>query len=223
MRKMLGWKNVYVVWSLSVVVFMVIGIIGCNSLKSVRKESPTAPSGSAVELGNFAQQSGQSRVVTVNGATHQINGVISGSVVAGGLYIEINEQSATGQPAGTAQVPVSLQNVTLTFTALPSDISAITVKSGDTTLGAYAVSDGSVEIALSAAQWAQWFGASHYAVVCVAVGISTADWEVDGPHEWNQAWEHSRQCARCRENLPNLEDFASFQAALRQCKCLLTH
>ena len=170
MQKTWGWKNVYVVWSISVVVFMVIGIFGCNALKQDRKESPTGPAGSAVELGNYAQQAGQSRVVTVNGATHQINGVVSGSVVAGGLYIEINEQSSVGSPVGTDQVMVHLQDVTITLTGLPSGVSAIQVSSNGAEIGQYAVSSGSVTIALTAAQWTQWFGATHYAVVCVAVG-----------------------------------------------------
>jgi hypothetical protein len=42
-----------------------------------------------------------------------------------------------------------------------------------------------------------------------------ADWEVDGPLEWNGAWASSKRCRRCRERVPNLEDFAAFQAALR--------
>ena len=42
-----------------------------------------------------------------------------------------------------------------------------------------------------------------------------ADWEIDGPLEWNQAWEHSKRCARCRRHIPNIEDFAAFQTALR--------
>ena len=116
------------------------------------------PAGSIVELGNYAQQAGQSRVVTVNGATHQINGVISGNVVAGGLYVELNEQSSTGQPAGTDQVAVNLQDVTLTFTGLPSGVSAIKVTSNGAEIGHYAVSSGSVVIALTSAQWTQWFG-----------------------------------------------------------------
>ena len=41
------------------------------------------------------------------------------------------------------------------------------------------------------------------------------DWEIDGPVEWNGAWEHSKRCTRCRENIPRIDDFASFQAALR--------
>ncbi len=42
-----------------------------------------------------------------------------------------------------------------------------------------------------------------------------ADWEVDGPIEWNGAWEASKRCVRCRKNIPNIEDFTVFQEALR--------
>lgn len=42
-----------------------------------------------------------------------------------------------------------------------------------------------------------------------------ADWEVDGPLEWNGAWESSRRCQRCRRRIPNIESFESFQAAIR--------
>ena len=156
---------------LGIVSVMVIsGLVSCSWFEDERRESPTTPEGSAVELGNYAQQAGQSRVVTVNGAQHQINGVISGSVVAGGLYIEINEQSSVGSPVGTDQVMVHLQDVTITLTGLPSGVSAIQVSSNGAEIGQYAVSSGSVVIALSWAQWTQWFGTTHYAVVCVAVG-----------------------------------------------------
>jgi hypothetical protein len=43
-----------------------------------------------------------------------------------------------------------------------------------------------------------------------------ADWEVDGPIEWNGAWESSRKCQRCRRRIPNIESFDSFQAAIRK-------
>jgi hypothetical protein len=155
---------------IGVSMLLVMGLGGCSWFEDERQDSPTAPAGSAFELGNYAQQSGQSRVVTVNGAQRQINGVISGSVVAGGLYIEINEQSRVGSPAGTDQVMVSLQDVKLTFTELPSKISALTVRSDSTELGQYPVSDGSVEIVLSYGQWTQWYGPMHYAVICEAVG-----------------------------------------------------
>jgi hypothetical protein len=45
--------------------------------------------------------------------------------------------------------------------------------------------------------------------------IVIADWEIDGPIEWNDAWGHAKRCARCRENIPNIENFGEFQAAYR--------
>lgn len=47
------------------------------------------------------------------------------------------------------------------------------------------------------------------------------DWEIDGPTEWNAAWEHSKRCQRCRENIKNIDDFAEFQKALRLIRCRL--
>jgi hypothetical protein len=160
----------YVMGVMGVIMVVLIGIGGCSWFERDRQDSPTGPAGSAIALGNYAQQSGQSRIVTVNGETHQINGVVSGSVVAGGLYLEINEQSSVGSPAGTDQVAVSLQDVKITFTGLSSGVSAVKVSSNGAAIGQYAVSSGSVEIALSYGQWTQWFGPTHYAVLCTAVG-----------------------------------------------------
>lgn len=42
-----------------------------------------------------------------------------------------------------------------------------------------------------------------------------ADWEVDGPLEWNGAWESAKKCQRCRRRIPNIESFDAFQAAIR--------
>ncbi|HEY3299113.1 MAG TPA: hypothetical protein VGK34_10720 [Armatimonadota bacterium] len=41
------------------------------------------------------------------------------------------------------------------------------------------------------------------------------DWEVDGPIEWNGAWESSKKCTRCREHIRHIEDFTEFQNTLR--------
>ncbi|OHE78011.1 MAG: hypothetical protein A3G75_12645 [Verrucomicrobia bacterium RIFCSPLOWO2_12_FULL_64_8] len=41
------------------------------------------------------------------------------------------------------------------------------------------------------------------------------DWEVDGPIEWNDAWDNCRKCVRCRGHIKNIDDFRDFQAALR--------
>ncbi|HIE25800.1 TPA: hypothetical protein EYP66_00765 [Candidatus Poribacteria bacterium] len=43
-----------------------------------------------------------------------------------------------------------------------------------------------------------------------------ADWEIDGPIEWNGAWDASKRCRRCRENIPEIDDFTAFQTALRR-------
>ena len=58
--------------------------------------------------------------------------------------------------------------------------------------------------------------AEAYHAAGVSIGMVTADWEIDGPHEWNGAWEHSKRCTRCREHLPNIEDFTAFQATMRR-------
>lgn len=41
------------------------------------------------------------------------------------------------------------------------------------------------------------------------------DWEVDGPHEWNNAWENSKKCIRCQRLIRNIEEFRYFQKAIR--------
>ena len=44
-----------------------------------------------------------------------------------------------------------------------------------------------------------------------------ADWEFDGPNEWNHGWAAARQCVTCRTKIPNLDmDFAAFQTAVRR-------
>jgi hypothetical protein len=48
-----------------------------------------------------------------------------------------------------------------------------------------------------------------------------ADWEIDGPIEFNRAHDASKKCARCREHIRNVEDFLSFQKALRQIRSRL--
>ncbi len=43
-----------------------------------------------------------------------------------------------------------------------------------------------------------------------------ADWEIDGPLEWNGAWESSKRCRRCRRHIPDIDNFRAFQTALRK-------
>jgi hypothetical protein len=58
--------------------------------------------------------------------------------------------------------------------------------------------------------------AKAYKEAGLEIYLVYADWEVDGPIEWNGAWAASRRCRRCRERVPDLENFSVFQAALRK-------
>jgi len=49
----------------------------------------------------------------------------------------------------------------------------------------------------------------------ITVDFIWADWEIDGPIEFNRAHEHSKRCVRCRENIPRIDNFLAFQKALR--------
>jgi len=48
-----------------------------------------------------------------------------------------------------------------------------------------------------------------------------ADWEIDGPIEFNDAHAASKRCRRCRENIQNIDDFGDFQTAIRKLRCQL--
>ena len=48
-----------------------------------------------------------------------------------------------------------------------------------------------------------------------------ADWEIDGPIEFNEAHAASKRCRRCRENIKNIDDFGDFQTAIRKLRCQL--
>ena len=58
--------------------------------------------------------------------------------------------------------------------------------------------------------------ARAYAEAGCTIDFVFADWEIDGAIEWNGAWESARRCSRCRANVPDLDDFSSFQRAVRQ-------
>lgn len=58
--------------------------------------------------------------------------------------------------------------------------------------------------------------AREYRAKGVDVDFAFADWEIDGPIEWNGAWDAAKRCARCREHVPEIEDFTAFQRAYRE-------
>ena len=44
-----------------------------------------------------------------------------------------------------------------------------------------------------------------------------ADFEFDGPNEWNDGWAAAKNCTVCREKIPAIDtDFAAFQKAVRE-------
>jgi len=49
----------------------------------------------------------------------------------------------------------------------------------------------------------------------IPIGFIFADWEIDGPIEWNHAHDAAKKCRRCRQNIPDINDFTRFQASLR--------
>ncbi|MBM3837094.1 MAG: hypothetical protein FJ398_03880 [Verrucomicrobia bacterium] len=55
-----------------------------------------------------------------------------------------------------------------------------------------------------------------YAKARARIDFVFADWEIDGPIEWNDAWANSRKCQRCRARIKDLDDFRAFQRQLRE-------
>lgn len=50
-----------------------------------------------------------------------------------------------------------------------------------------------------------------------------ADWEIDGPHEFNRAFEASKKCTRCREHLRDDFSFNEFQKTMREMRSYLQY
>jgi hypothetical protein len=54
-----------------------------------------------------------------------------------------------------------------------------------------------------------------YAEAGAKIDFIFADWEIDGPIEWNDAWANSKKCTRCRSHIKEINDFRVFQKELR--------
>ena len=61
--------------------------------------------------------------------------------------------------------------------------------------------------------------ARAYQAKGIDIHFAFADWEIDGPIEWNDAWAHCKRCTRCRKHIPAINDFTKFQKALRTIRC----
>ncbi len=55
----------------------------------------------------------------------------------------------------------------------------------------------------------------------IDVDFVFADWEIDGPIEFNEAHAASKRCRRCRENIKNIDEFEEFHKILRKLRCEL--
>lgn len=60
-----------------------------------------------------------------------------------------------------------------------------------------------------------------YAREDLPIGFIFADWEIDGPIEWNKAHEHAKRCKVCREHVPQIDNFLAFQHAIRRIRSQL--
>lgn len=60
-----------------------------------------------------------------------------------------------------------------------------------------------------------------YAEEGLEIGFIFSDWEVDGPLEWNRAWEASKKCTVCREQVPEIGNFLAYQQKLRELRSML--
>ena len=49
----------------------------------------------------------------------------------------------------------------------------------------------------------------------IKINYWAVDWEVDGPMEWNDAWQNSKKCKICRQNIKNIDNFEYFQKTIR--------
>jgi hypothetical protein len=58
--------------------------------------------------------------------------------------------------------------------------------------------------------------AEAYRRAGLSVGFCFADWEIDGPIEWNGAWASSKRCTRCRAHVGDVDNFPAYQKIIRE-------
>lgn len=57
--------------------------------------------------------------------------------------------------------------------------------------------------------------AAAYADEGLPIDFIFADWEIDGPIEWNDNHETAKRCVICREHVPAVDDFLTYQHEVR--------
>jgi hypothetical protein len=60
-----------------------------------------------------------------------------------------------------------------------------------------------------------------YQAAGVHLDFVFADWEIDGPIEWNGSWAASKRCKTCCDGIPEIQDFRKYQIALREIRSKL--
>ncbi len=50
----------------------------------------------------------------------------------------------------------------------------------------------------------------------IDINYWAVDWEIDGPIEWNDAWENSKKCVICKKEIKNIDNFDEFQKIIRK-------
>lgn len=63
--------------------------------------------------------------------------------------------------------------------------------------------------------------AQGYKQAGVPLDFVFADWEIDGPIEFNRAQAASRRCVRCRKHIADVDNFTEFQKSLREIRSAL--
>lgn len=67
------------------------------------------------------------------------------------------------------------------------------------------------------------FYVKKYAEENLKIDFIYADWEIDGPHEFNYAFETSKRCSRCRNFLGDNFTFSEFQKVIREMRSYLQY
>lgn len=62
-------------------------------------------------------------------------------------------------------------------------------------------------------QWEELVGA--YRDAGLQIDWVSMDWYSDGPIEWNESWDASKRCVICRKEIPEINNFLTFQDTLR--------
>ncbi len=60
-----------------------------------------------------------------------------------------------------------------------------------------------------------------YRAAGVHLDFIFADWEIDGPIEWNGSWAASKRCKTCCKGIAEIQDFRRYQTALRKIRSKL--